>query len=54
MRDEPGDGTVLSGKLDQAGLHGALMRIRDWGLKLISINRMGSPGSSQDVQSTLD
>lgn len=38
MRHEPEGETVLSGLLDQAALHGVLVRIRDMGLYLISIN----------------
>ena len=40
-RHEPGGETVLSGKLDQAALHGVMMKIRDLGLKLISVTRIG-------------
>jgi hypothetical protein len=40
MRLDPGGETVLSGPLDQAALHGVLIRIRDLGLKLISVNLM--------------
>ena len=40
MRHDPKGETVLSGKLDQAALHGVLVRIRDLGLKLISVNRI--------------
>ena len=39
-RHEPEGETVLTGKLDQAALHGVLIKIRDLGLKLISINRV--------------
>ena len=41
MRLDPGGETVLSGTLDQAALHGVLVRIRDLGLKLVSVNRIG-------------
>jgi hypothetical protein len=40
MRFEPEGETALTGELDQAALHGVLMRIRDLGLKLISVNRV--------------
>ena len=36
-----GGETVLSGMLDQTALRGVLMRIRDLGLRLISVNRVG-------------
>jgi hypothetical protein len=36
--------TVLSGSLDQAGLHGILVRVRDPGLILISVNRVAPAG----------
>jgi len=36
--NDPNGETVLSGKLDQAALHGVLMKIRNLGLKLISVN----------------
>ena len=41
MRLDPGGETVLSGTLDQAALHGVLVRVRDLGLKLVSVNRIG-------------
>lgn len=41
MRIDPSGETVLSGTLDQAALHGVLIRIRDLGLKLVSVNRIG-------------
>lgn len=46
MRHEPEGETVLSGMLDQAALHGVLMKIRDLGVKLISVTRIGPAGSS--------
>lgn len=46
MLHDPDDETVLSGKLDQAALHGILMKIRDMGLNLISVNRVEGAGSN--------
>ena len=40
MRHKPEGGAVLSGGLDQAGLHGALIRIRDPGVKLVYVTAL--------------
>ncbi len=42
MRHDAEGETVLSGRLDQAALHRVLMKIRDLGLKLVSVNRVGA------------
>jgi hypothetical protein len=49
MRHEPQGETMLSGSLDQAALHGVLMRIRDLGVKLISVKRIGEDDGHQSV-----
>ncbi|MGD8998092.1 MAG: hypothetical protein PVH80_08280 [Anaerolineae bacterium] len=46
MRHEPEGETVLSGMLDQAALHGVLIRVRDLGMKLISVKGAEAEGSN--------
>jgi hypothetical protein len=45
MRHEPEGETVLTGMLDQAALHGVFVKIRDLGLKIISVNRSDVDGT---------
>jgi hypothetical protein len=40
LQQQPGGETALTGMLDQAALHGILVKIRDMGLNLISVNRI--------------
>jgi len=40
---EPGGVTVIAGDVDQAALHGLLVRVRDLALPLLSVQRLG-PG----------
>lgn len=39
MQHDPDGETVLTGLLDQSALHGVLVKIRNLGLNLISVNR---------------
>jgi len=49
MRHEPEGETVLSGSLDQAALHGVMVKIRNLGLNLISINRVETEEAIDDM-----
>jgi hypothetical protein len=47
-----GTDTVLSGPLtDQAALHGVLVKIRDLGMRLISVRRVDPGGMRKEAQS---
>jgi hypothetical protein len=48
VQHEPEGDTVLTGMLDQAALHGVFVKIRDLGLKIISVNRSGIDGSNKN------
>ena len=47
LQQESGGETSFTGLLDQAALHGVLVKIRDLGLNLISVNRVAEKISSQ-------
>jgi hypothetical protein len=47
MQHKPEGETVLSGPLDQSALHGVLVKIRDMGLNLVSVNRVEIPNEPQ-------
>ena len=47
LQQIPGGETALIGMVDQAALHGVLVKIRDLGLNLISVNRLEENISSQ-------
>jgi hypothetical protein len=44
MRHDPEGETILSGSLDQSALHGVMVKIRNLGLNLISVNQVESTG----------
>ena len=49
IADEPDGVTVISGVVaDQAALHGVLARVRDLGLPLLSVRRIGSQHRRKD------
>lgn len=49
IRHDPEGETVLSGSLDQAALQGVFVRIRDLGLRLISVNRVETKDPNGDM-----
>ena len=44
--DRPGESVIAGPVADQAALHGLLNRVRDLGLPLISVTRVGPAGSN--------
>ena len=54
MRHEPEGETVLTGMLDQAALQGVFMKIRNLGLRLISINLVGDNSTTANGMSQTD
>jgi len=52
MRHQPEGETALTGLLDQAALHGVLAKIRDLGLKLISIKRLAAYRNAKSMDLT--
>jgi hypothetical protein len=44
VTQRPNAETAISGEMDQSALHGILNRIRDLGLKIISVQSYPSPG----------
>jgi hypothetical protein len=48
IRHEESGETVISGSLvDQAALYGVLLRLRDLGLPLVAVKRVGAPSNDQ-------
>jgi len=45
IRREPEGDTVMSGMLDQSAMQGVFVKIRDLGLKIISVNPVVDTGS---------
>ena len=50
VRLDPGGETVLRGALDQAGLHGVLIVVRDLGIKLTSVHLVGDHTANEQEQ----
>ena len=49
LTHDPNGETVLTGMLDQAALHGALLQIRNLGLKIISVNLKESESTEEEI-----
>ena len=45
IRQEPDGETVMTGMLDQSAMQGVFVKIRDLGLKIISVNPIEAAGS---------
>lgn len=46
---DPCGETVLTGRLDQAALHGVLAQMRDLGLKIVALNAISAPDNTPDT-----
>ncbi len=51
-REPDGTTTLMGGLVDQAALHGLLSRIRDLGLPIISMRRLGPSSPGRDINQT--
>lgn len=48
--EENGDTLITGPVADQAALHGLLKKVRDLGMPLLSVNRIGGPNMEQGAE----